>query len=132
VLDNVLSNAARYATPNSGIVVTVRGGQRVTLSVENSTSDLEPGDLDRMFEPLWTKSADRSTGSAGLGLALVAAYARVLDLIVTPSLDSGSRRFTLTVAFPAICASSDAGLVRPTAGETSKATWAAPAPQAER
>jgi two-component system sensor histidine kinase QseC len=131
VLDNVLSNAARYATPNSEIVVTVRGDERVMLSVENATSDLKPGDLDRMFEPLWTKSTDRSTGSAGLGLALVAEYARVLDLTVTPLLDSGTNRFSLSVAFPPLCATSDAGLVRPTADEKSKATCTAPATQAE-
>jgi two-component system sensor histidine kinase QseC len=100
LLDNVLSNAARYTTPNSEIVVTVRCGERVKLSVENATSDLEPGDLDKMFEPLWTKSADRCTSSAGLGLALVSEYARVLDLTVTPSLDSGKKRFSLCVAFP--------------------------------
>jgi hypothetical protein len=52
-----------------------------------------------MFEPLWTKSADRSTGSAGLGLALVAEYARVLDLTVTPSLNSGTKRFSLCIGF---------------------------------
>jgi two-component system sensor histidine kinase QseC len=100
VLDNVLSNAARHATPDGEIVVTVRGGGRVMLSVENAASDLEPGDLDRMFEPLWTKSADRSSGSAGLGLALVAEYARVLDLIVTPSLNSSTKRFSIHIAFP--------------------------------
>jgi two-component system sensor histidine kinase QseC len=100
VLDNVLSNAARYATPYSEIVVTVRGGERVMLSIENATSDLEPGNLDRMFEPLWTKSADRSAGSAGLGLALVAEYALVLDLTVTPTLNPGTKRFSVRIAFP--------------------------------
>jgi signal transduction histidine kinase len=99
VIDNVLSNAARYATPDSEIIITVRAGERVMLSVENATSELEPGDLGRMFEPLWTKSADRSTGSAGLGLALVAEYARVLDLTVTPSLNSGTKRFSLCIGF---------------------------------
>jgi hypothetical protein len=65
-----------------------------------------------------TKSGNRSTGSAGLGLALVAEYARVLNLTLTrlglalvaeyarvlnltltPSLNMGTKRFNLCVGF---------------------------------
>ena len=46
-----------------------------------------------------TKSGNRSTGSAGLGLALVAEYARVLNLTLTPSLNRGTKRFNLCVGF---------------------------------
>jgi hypothetical protein len=72
----------------------------VTLSVENMTNDLEPGEFGKIFEPLWTKSADRSTGWAGLGSALVADYVRVLNPAVNSSFELGTTRFIPRVAFP--------------------------------
>jgi two-component system sensor histidine kinase QseC len=96
LLDNVMLNAARHAPAGAEVRVSWADG---TLSAGNPAPDLSPSDLPLMFQPLWTKSTDRAAGHAGLGLALVAEYARVLDVTLTPALDGGA--FTLSMRFPA-------------------------------
>ena len=74
VLRNLVTNAIRY-TPEGGIVrLSARArGDVVSLSVQDTGIGIEPEDLKRIFEPFYRTdpARTRSSGGAGLGLALV-------------------------------------------------------------
>lgn len=88
LVDNLLCNAIAHSPATSVVIVTLSAGESWQITIRNAAPNLQSSDLDRMFDPLWTKSPDRSAGHAGLGLALVAECARALGLSVTPKLDA--------------------------------------------
>ncbi len=74
VLANLLQNAVRY-TPHGGRV-SVAAEQRssdVLVSITNTGDGIPPEDLPHVFERFYRvdKSRDRSSGGAGIGLAIV-------------------------------------------------------------
>jgi two-component system OmpR family sensor kinase len=76
VVDNLVVNAQRHTPPGTGIEVRVgdeRG--RAALTVHDHGPGIDPSDADRIFEPFFRSdpSRARSSGGAGLGLAIVAA-----------------------------------------------------------
>ncbi len=73
VLNNLVGNALRY-TPEGG-TVSVLAGQadgRVTVSVSDTGEGIPAADVPKIFERFYRgeKSRNRSTGGAGLGLAI--------------------------------------------------------------
>lgn len=82
ILANLFSNAVIHTPDGGSVVCEVAGNEKGLLfSLKNTNDQLEPDDLDRLFEPLWKKDLSRTdTESNGLGLSLVAAYAGLLDL----------------------------------------------------
>jgi two-component system OmpR family sensor kinase/two-component system sensor histidine kinase BaeS len=73
VVGNLLSNALRYAPEASHVAVTVRrAGKGVELSVADDGPGVTVADLPRIFDRFWRgeKSRARSSGGAGLGLAI--------------------------------------------------------------
>ena len=104
VVENLLSNAVEY-TPRGGLLRCrlERGGGSVTFSVANTAGDLTADDVARMCEPFWRKDAVRTSSAsshAGLGLALVEAYTRLLDIDFKLSLEPGNL-FVATLVLPA-------------------------------
>lgn len=84
MLTNVLSNAFSY-TPRGGAIrlALVMDEGSVVLTLENTNRDLRPEDLNHLFEPFWRKQQERSNVQhCGVGLSLVAAYARLLNITV--------------------------------------------------
>jgi signal transduction histidine kinase len=80
-----------------------RSGGRVVFSVTNTATGLTADDVARMCEPFWRKDDARSSSvcaHAGLGLALVEAYTRLLDIDLKLRLESGNL-FIATIALPA-------------------------------
>jgi two-component system heavy metal sensor histidine kinase CusS len=86
LVHHVLDNAVRYTPIGGTVAVTVEpialgGGTRIV--VENSGPGIAAADLPHVFEPFYRADAARTrtnghgSTSAGLGLALVAAIARV-------------------------------------------------------
>lgn len=76
VIDNLVVNAQRHTPPSSPVSVTVtRSGEVAVLSVHDSGPGIQPADAQRIFEPFYRSdpSRARSSGGAGLGLAIVAA-----------------------------------------------------------
>lgn len=73
VLFNLLSNALRY-TPDGGEirVRAWRTGSEALVTITDSGSGFEPQDLPRIFEQFYRgeEARSRSTGGAGLGLAI--------------------------------------------------------------
>ncbi|PID85306.1 MAG: two-component sensor histidine kinase [Chloroflexi bacterium] len=74
VLSNLLSNALRYTPENGRIQVhAFRHDAGVTVTVQDSGPGFNPDDLPRVFEQFYRgeQARSRSTGGAGLGLAIV-------------------------------------------------------------
>ncbi len=74
ILSNLLQNAAQYTDPRGEVRVGVDiEKKRVKVEVLNSGPGIPADDLERVFERFYRvdKSRDRSTGGAGIGLAIV-------------------------------------------------------------
>lgn len=98
ILSNLFVNALSYGPHDSEVRVRsgMRNGQWV-LEVENTALDLEFEDMAHMKDRFWRKRRiDDGSGHSGLGLTLVEALAKVLDLDVSLSLDR-RQIFTVTV-----------------------------------
>ena len=84
ILTNLLSNAISYTPVGGRIDVSVAPrADAWAVSISNTTHGLHPDDLDRLFEPFWRKHRERSGEvHCGVGLSLVAAYAKLLGIAV--------------------------------------------------
>jgi signal transduction histidine kinase len=73
VLDNLIGNAARYASTVQ--IALQRHGDRLSVNVDDDGPGIAPADRDRAFDRFTRldESRDRSSGGAGLGLAIVRA-----------------------------------------------------------
>jgi len=88
IVANLLGNAVTYAPEGSTLRVCA---SPLVFAVENEAPDLDPGDLDRLFERFWRKSSSRTEkGHSGLGLSVVRAAVNFLGGECSASLD-GSR-----------------------------------------
>ncbi len=103
VADNLLGNALSHAPPPAAVEVRVasRPGAAV-LEVADEGPGIDPGDAERIFEPFTRldPSRARTTGGAGLGLAIVRAvvHAHGGTVEVVPS----TRGATFRVTLPAV------------------------------
>ena len=86
VIANLFANAVEYTPAGGRVHVSCESGLRdeVTIAISNSTRDLTPADVPRLFERFWRKDASRTDSRhAGLGLALVRAVAQCLGARVS-------------------------------------------------
>jgi signal transduction histidine kinase len=93
VFDNLFANAVSY-TPEGGRIE-CRGelsSDSYCFKIINRNDSLTEQDLPLLTEPFWRKDAARTdSSSSGLGLSLVAAYAKLLHIhfsISLPAADS--------------------------------------------
>jgi signal transduction histidine kinase len=73
VLDNLLSNAAKYSEPGTRVLVTARADSngRVVMRVSDQGLGLTPEECQRLFSKFYrTESARKFAAGTGLGLAL--------------------------------------------------------------
>jgi len=77
---NLLSNAVEYCPRGGTVDCAIRPGPAVTaLCISNTNDSLTADDLPNLLEPFWRKDPSRSDSThSGLGLSLVAAYAKVI------------------------------------------------------
>ncbi len=81
----LLGNAVEY-TGSPGLIALRATEHEITIT--NSPVALTHNDVPHLFERFWRKDSARSSDAhAGLGLALAAEIARLLDLRLTPELD---------------------------------------------
>jgi len=79
VVDNLLVNAVRHSPEHGGVeVVLGTDGPDAVIEVADHGRGVTDADASRIFEPFFRadSSRARTTGGAGLGLAIVAAIAR--------------------------------------------------------
>ncbi len=98
LISNLLNNAMLHRPEGSQIVIELGPTRPVTLSISNAAPALAAEDLSRIFDPLWTKSPDRSAGHAGMGLAIAVEYARELGVCLQPELID-EKIFTMRIIF---------------------------------
>lgn len=88
ILGNLFSNAVEYAPAGGRVSCTAEpdaGG--VSLAIANSATGLAADDLSHLFEPFWRKDPARTERThAGLGLALVSAFAKLAGIDVRADL----------------------------------------------
>ena len=80
ILGNLLANAVEYTPAGGALDWEIAGGEGgVDVVIANSNPGLSREELAHAFEPFWRKDAARSDGRhGGLGLSLVAAFARLI------------------------------------------------------
>jgi signal transduction histidine kinase/CheY-like chemotaxis protein len=103
VLSNVLNNAAKYTPPGGKIAIRAEArGDAAVVTVADNGAGIPPDVLPYVFDLFvqGRRSADRSQGGLGIGLALVK---RLVELhggsvdIASPGQDAGTR---VTIALP--------------------------------
>jgi signal transduction histidine kinase len=71
VLLNLVGNAAKYSPPASPVTVLLEAhADEVRVTVVDEGDGLEPGEIERLFEPFYRGTAHGGTSGAGLGLAV--------------------------------------------------------------
>jgi two-component system sensor histidine kinase QseC len=100
ILSNLFANAVAYGSPGGRITCAATASDgRFTLRVANPTTELEPGELPRVFDRFWRRDAARSDGRhVGLGLSLVAALCELLGFSKEARLHDGV--FEIAVSGP--------------------------------
>ena len=76
VLGALLDNAIRHSPHGGAVAIEARpAGRRVRLSVHDSGPGIDPADMPHVFDRFYQAdpARDRSTGTSGLGLAIVRA-----------------------------------------------------------
>ena len=84
MIENILSNAVDYATEGGRIECKAEmRADECFLTIGNSDNSLSAEDVKQMLDPFWRKDAARTDSDhAGLGLALVAEYAKQLGILI--------------------------------------------------
>jgi PAS domain S-box-containing protein len=77
IVSNLLENAAKYA-PRGPVVVTIdQTDDSVRIAVRDQGPGIPLAALEHVFEPFWRGPSDRATPGSGMGLSLVAEFARL-------------------------------------------------------
>lgn len=103
-LSNLLGNATRFATPGSTVVIAIAPGpeaQQVQVVVQNRGAAIAADHLPRLFDRFFRVDSARSCDDAqhhGLGLAIVAAIARMHAGRTLAESASGTTRVGFTLA----------------------------------
>lgn len=99
ILGNLFTNAVSYSPDNAEIRVSAQiRNQQVVLEVRNLSVDLKPEDMLHMKDRFWRKhKAHHGSGHSGLGLTLVDALARIMQLDISLHLDQ-QRVFMVTIS----------------------------------
>ena len=99
ILSNLFTNAVSYSPAKAEIHVKVAiADGKVAIQVSNAALDLRPEDIIHMRDRFWRKHTARTAlGHSGLGLSLVDALARIMNLKVNLQLDD-NRDFLVTIS----------------------------------
>lgn len=96
VLRNILENAIRH-TPADGTVLVEAGadGERAFVTVHDSGGGIPEEYLPRVFDVAFSGDPARSSGGAGLGLAIARSLVEAHDGDITVENANGGARFTV-------------------------------------
>jgi signal transduction histidine kinase len=81
---NLVDNAIRYNVPGGRVDLSVRSGERATLTVANTGPMVPEEEVHRLLQPFQRLSPDRTShgDGLGLGLSIVAAIAGAHDAVL--------------------------------------------------
>ena len=102
IIENILSNAIKYSTPNGSVEVNVvRGKGSVQLVVVDHGVGIDKGHLPRIFDRFYRVDESRNAeiSGAGLGLAIVKRLVELQGLSIQAESEPG-RGTTLALTFP--------------------------------
>lgn len=98
VVENLLTNAAKYTPAGGNIAVEVaQTGQRTTLRVENDCPPIPPEELEQLFEPFYRREDAAPGAGTGLGLAIVRQIVQLHGGSCQASATPGGVAFTVTL-----------------------------------
>ena len=99
ILSNLFINAVSYSPDNAEIHICAEiRNDNVVLEVKNASIDLKPEDIVHMKDRFWRKQkAHAGNGHSGLGLTLVDALAKIMQLDVSLKLDN-QQTFMVTIS----------------------------------
>jgi two-component system sensor histidine kinase ChiS len=100
VLFNLLGNAIKFTDHGSVRVHATVGDRECRITVEDTGVGIDPGNLDRIFEPFrqLEPSMTRRAGGTGLGLAVSRRFAALLGGTITVDSTPGQgSRFTVVL-----------------------------------
>jgi sigma-B regulation protein RsbU (phosphoserine phosphatase) len=96
LLSNLLGNASVYGAPTAPIQVRARAeGGQFELSVTNAGKDIEPSELERLFQPFFRGKVGGSREGLGLGLYICYEIAKAHGGTISVSSESGTTCFTV-------------------------------------
>ena len=100
ILRNLVENAISHGQPGTAVECHASIlADGVELRLANTTHDLEPADLDRVFDRFWRKEESRTDRShVGLGLSIAKALCEMSGLRLAVALRE--RIFEASIAFP--------------------------------
>ena len=103
VIDNLLSNAAKYSPPGSSITVELRGGSDVcTFGVKDQGPGIPDNERDKLFKDFGRLSVKPTGGekSTGLGLAICRKIVEAhRGTIVAENIPGGGAEFRVSLPF---------------------------------
>jgi len=103
VMDNLVSNAIRYAPDGSAVVVPARrGANEVIVGVRDEGPGLTAEQLSRVFERFYRvdPSRSRALGGSGIGLAIAKALTEAMDGRIWAESPGPGLGTTFSVALP--------------------------------
>jgi two-component system sensor histidine kinase KdpD len=105
VLFNLLDNAAKYAPPDTGIILrAAQEGDKVRIRILDQGEGLPEGDMERVFDKFYrVRARDRQRAGTGLGLAICRGFLEAMGGTITAANRSGVEGavFTITLPVPA-------------------------------
>ena len=99
-LINLIANAVRFTPPGGSVTLGIQAGPgRTLLTIADTGCGIAPEHLSKIFDRFYRVEAARSSGGAGLGLALVQTIMKLHrgDVTVTSQVGCGT---TFQLAFP--------------------------------
>lgn len=98
VFDNLLRNAVSYSYDGTEITIAAEGGEgSLTLKFSNHGDTIPKEKLERIFERFYRLDTGRSTGGAGLGLAIAKQIVTLHKGTVTATSEHDLTVFTVTL-----------------------------------
>ena len=95
IIDNLFSNAQKYAL--SQFSLSLKGGEKITLTVSNDIHPEEDIDVSKVFEPFF-RASSRTENGTGLGLYVVKNLCDKLGYEISAEL-SEDKIFTIKIVF---------------------------------